>query len=141
VSRIYWDSMMFIYFLEADPVFGPKVRKFLEAMVARNDILCTSVFTIGEVLAGPRRRGSHFALDAVDRFFSSGSLEVLPFDRKAADAYGRIRASFDVRQADGIHLATAAEASVDVYITSDAALRKLSIQGIRFFADVDGRIV
>jgi uncharacterized protein len=141
VSRIYWDSMMFIYLLEAHPVFGPKVRVFLEGMIARNDLLCSSVFSIGEVLTGPRRRGSQSGVDAVDRFFSSGSVDILPFDRITVDAYSKIRAKFRVTQADGIHLATAAEAKVDVFFTNDTALQKLSITGIKFFADADGRIV
>ena len=43
-------------------------------------------------------------------------------------------------QADGIHLAAAAEAGVDMFFTNDSGLRKLSIPGIKFFADLDGKL-
>jgi hypothetical protein len=51
-----------------------------------------------------------------------------------------IRADTRVSQADGIHLATAAASKVDLFITNDGELRKLKIQGIRFFADLDGKL-
>jgi uncharacterized protein len=141
VSRIYWDSMLLIYLLEGHTVFGPKARTILRGMVARNDLLCTSIFSIGEVLTGPRQRGSHSGVEAVNRFFSSGSVEILPFSMKTVEAYSVIRSSVRVRQADGIHLASASEANVDLFFTNDAALRKLVIPGIKFFADLDGKVI
>lgn len=141
MSRIYWDSMLFIYLLEAHSVFGPKVRTILQGMSVRNDILCTSLFSIGEVLTGPRQRGSNSGVEAVSRFFSSGAVEILPFNMKTVEAYSVIRSIVRVRQADGIHLASASEAKVDLFFTNDTALRKLSIPGIKFFADLDGKII
>jgi len=141
VSRIYWDSMMFLYLLEAHPLWGPKVRSVLTEIVRRGDLLCTSAFSIGEVLTGPRRRGSHSGVDAVKKYFASGAIDVLPFTEHTADKYGSICAAVRVSQADGVHLATAAEANIDLFFTNDIGLRKLSVPGIRFFADLDGKIL
>jgi uncharacterized protein len=140
VTRIYWDSMLFIYMLEGHPIFGPKVRNILNRIVSRGDALSTSVFSIGEILTGPRRRGSISGADAVKQYFLSGAVEILPFTVATADRYSLIRGANKVRQADGIHLATAAEAGVDVFVTNDGDLRKLSIPGIKFFADLDGKM-
>lgn len=139
--RIYWDSMLFIYMLEANPVFGPKVRRILNQVVGRGQTLSTSVFTIGEILTGPRRRGSVSGADAVKKYLLSGSVEILPFNEGAADRYSVIRAATRISQADAIHLASAAEAGVDVFFTNDSDLRKLSIPGIRLFADLDGKVI
>jgi len=141
VTRVYWDSMLFIYMLEGNPTFGPKVRKILNQIVSRGDILSTSVFSIGEILTGPRRRGSASGVDAVKKYFLSGAVDILPFTDKTADRYSVIRAANRVRQADGIHLASAAEAGVDIFFTNDGDLRKLSIPGIKFFADLDGKVI
>jgi predicted nucleic acid-binding protein len=140
VTRIYWDSMLFIYMLEGHPIFGPKVRNILNRIVSRGDALSTSVFSIGEILTGPRRRGSISGADAVKQYFLSGAVEILPFTVATADRYSLIRGANKVRQADGIHLATAAEVGVDVFVTNDGDLRKLSIPGIKFFADLDGKM-
>jgi predicted nucleic acid-binding protein len=133
--------MLFIYMLEANPTFGPKVRRILNQIVNRGDTLCTSVFTLGEVLTGPRRRGSESGVDAVKKYFLSGAVEILPFNEATADRYSLIRATSRVSQADGIHLATAAEAAVDLFFTNDSGLCKLSVPGIKFFADLDGKLI
>jgi predicted nucleic acid-binding protein len=133
--------MLFIYVLEANPTFGPKVRRLLNQIVSRNDVLCTSVFTIGEVLTGPRRRASTSGVDAAKKYFFSGAVEILPFTEATADRYSVIRAASRVSQADGIHLASAAEIGADVFFTNDNNLRKLSVPGIKFFADLDGKLI
>jgi predicted nucleic acid-binding protein len=133
--------MLFIYMLEADPAFGPRVRNILSQIVSRGDTLSTSVFSLGEILTAPRRRGSISGASAVKKYFQSGVVEVLPFTAETADRYSVIRGANRVSQADGIHLATAAEAGVDVFFTNDKALRKLSIPGIKFFADLDGKVI
>jgi predicted nucleic acid-binding protein len=133
--------MLFIYMLEGNPTFGPKVRKILSQIVSRGDILSTSVFSIGEILTGPRRRGSVSGIDAVKKYFLSGAVEILPFTESTSDRYSVIRGANRISQADGIHLASAAEIGVDVFFTNDADLRKRSIPGIKFFADLDGRVI
>lgn len=140
MNRIYWDSMLFIYLLEANPVFGKRVQRMHDSMLRRGDIVCTSVFTVGEVLTGPRKRNDLDGINGLMKFFGGKEVEILPFSLEAADRYSMIRAETRVSQADAIHLATAAAAGVDLFITNDDKLRKLGIQGIRFFADLDGKV-
>ena len=141
MTRVYWDSMLFIYMLEGNPLFGPKVRRILQQISNREFTLSTSVFSIGEILTGPRRRGSISSVDAVKKYFLSGAVEILPFTEEEADRYSQIRAANRVTQADGIHLASAAQANVDVFFTNDNDLRKLSIPGIKLFSDLDGKVI
>ncbi len=140
MNRVYWDSMLFIYFLEANPAFAKRVQRMHEGMHRRGDILCTSIFAVGEVLTGPRKRNDAAGIQGIKKFFSSKDIEILPFTIEAADMYSMIRAQARVSQADGIHLATAAVAGVDLFVTNDSDLHKLRIPGIRFFADLDGKL-
>jgi predicted nucleic acid-binding protein len=133
--------MLFIYLLEANPHFGERVQRMHEAMQRRGDVLCTSIFAVGEVLTGPRKRHDLAGIKGLKKFFSSKEVEILPFTMEAAERYSMIRAETRVSQADGIHLATAAAAGVDLFVTNDDQLRKLAIPGIRFFADLDGRLL
>jgi predicted nucleic acid-binding protein len=133
--------MVFIYLLEGNPVFGPKARRILDQIARRGDTLSTSVFSIGEILTGPRKRGSVSGVDAVKKYLLSGAVEIVPFNEATSDRYSVIRATIRISQADGIQLASAAEAGTDIFFTNDAALRKLSIPGIKFFADLDGNVI
>jgi predicted nucleic acid-binding protein len=141
MSRVYWDSMLFIYVLEGNPTFAPQVKKILEHMARRGDVLCTSVFALGEVLTGPRKFGSPADVARTRQFLvNSGRVELLPFSAETADRFSMIRASTSIRSADAIHLAAASEFGVDLFLTHDKKLQKLSIPGIHFIAGLDGKI-
>ncbi len=60
--------------------------------------------------------------DRIRPFFRSPDISVLPFTAATADHYGRIRAKLRVSPADAIHLACAAEAEADLFLTNDASL-------------------
>lgn len=57
MSLVYWDTMLFIYWLEAHPQHGKKVEQIHERMAQRGDQLCTSMFTVGEILTGAYKTG------------------------------------------------------------------------------------
>jgi predicted nucleic acid-binding protein len=138
MSRVYWDSMLFIYLFEENPSFIARTREILSGLNRRGDTLCTSVFTLGEVLIGPRKAGF---LDEVNRtrdfFLKSGRIELIPFTDSTADRYSAIRARTSVKAADAIHLACAAESGVELFITHDKSLQKLAIPGIHFITGLD----
>jgi predicted nucleic acid-binding protein len=138
MSRVYWDSMLFIYLIEGNPAYAPRVKEIHEEMVRRGDLLCTSVFTLGEVLTGPRNVGAHAVVDQIRQFFlHSGQVELLPFGATTSDRYSVIRATTAAHPADAIHLAGAAESGMDLFITNDKRLQKLTIPGIQFITGLE----
>jgi uncharacterized protein len=140
MSLVYWDTMLFIYFLEGHPEFGPRVRQIHREMVRRGDRLCTSTFTLGEVLAGPEKKKAADVVKAIKDYFRSDEIELIPFRTETAELYGRIRADNPVLPADAIHLASAAEARSDLFLTNDQRLQRLNVSGIKFIAGLDGTI-
>ena len=42
MSRIYWDSMLFIYWLDDNPVFAKRIASIHTRMLERKDELITS---------------------------------------------------------------------------------------------------
>jgi len=137
MSRIYWDTMLFVYFIEEHPEHTSRVREILAAMSRRRDSLCTSVFTIGEVLTGPYKKGSVELASQVKESIRPPRVELLPFNAETAERYARIRAENRVSPADAIHLASAAHAGVDLFLTNDRRLPRLVIPGIDFIAGMD----
>jgi uncharacterized protein len=138
MSRVYWDSMLFIYLIEGNQHFGPRVRTIYRAMEKRGDMLCTSVFTLGEVLTGPRKAGAADVVRSIREYFLKGNkIELLPFNVATADRYSEVRASTSAKPADAIHLAAAADFGVELFLTHDKSLQKLTIPGIHFIAGLD----
>jgi uncharacterized protein len=134
MSSVYWDTMLFVYWLEDHPAYGPRMSQILGRMQARGDALCTSVFTLGEMLVGAYRKRQEDAADHIRTLFRSPAISVLPFTAETADYYGRIRAQLSVSPADAIHLACAAEADTDLFLTNDAYLVGKIVPGIKFIA-------
>jgi uncharacterized protein len=141
VSRIYWDSMPFIYWLEGNAQFGKRVDAVWSRMQERNDQLITAALTFGEVFAGAYRRGANKErVQRVKAELEIAVSEVIPFTSETADLYGRIRGSLKISSADAIHLACAASADTDLFLTNDKNLIGKVIPGIQFIAGLDSRI-
>jgi predicted nucleic acid-binding protein len=141
VSRIYWDTMLFIYWLEGNPDFGKRVNAIWSRMQERNDQLITGALALGEVLAGAYKRGAdRERIQAVRAAFETAVSEVIPFSAEAADLFGRIKGSLKIPSADAIHLACAASASADLFLTNDKNLVGKFVPGIQFIASLDTQL-
>jgi uncharacterized protein len=141
VSRIYWDSILFIYWLEGNPQFGKRVDAIWSRMQERNDHLITAALAFGEVFAGYRRGTNQERVQQVKAELEIAVSEVIPFTSEAADLYGRIRGSLRVSSANAIHLACAANAGTDLFLTDDKNLIGKVIPGIQFIAGLDSNIL
>lgn len=140
MSRIYWDTMLFIYWLENNPKFAKRVGAIRTRMEERGDQLITGAFTFGEVLAGPYRIGAIKAADEARRLLRSTVFEVVPFTIDTADHYARIRGTLGLPPADAIHLACAAQAGTDLFLTNDKSLMGKVVPGIQFIASLDTQL-
>ena len=141
MSRIYWDSMLFIYWLEDNPRFARRVTAIRDRMSERNDELITSAFTLGEVLAGSYRKGAAHRADEVRALLLSLLSEIVPFNTETSDRFARIRAMPSVGSADAIHLACASQAGTDLFLTNDSSLIGRVIPGIQFIAGIDSNVL
>jgi uncharacterized protein len=141
VSRIYWDTMLFIYWLEDNPQYARRVKEIQSRMKERRDQLLTGAFTFGEVLAGVYRRRDAQRAEEVRVLLQGAVGEILTFDLETADHYARIRAAFEVSPADAMHLAAAAHAGTDLFLTNDNRLVGKFVQGIQFIASLNDNVL
>lgn len=141
MSRIYWDTMLFAYWLEDHPEFARRVQEIHRHMEQRHDVLCTSAFALGEVLVRAYKTKDVDMRRAIHEYFQTPALELLPFDAQTADIYAQIRAEHSVTPADAVHLATAVQTNAHLFLTNDRRLRRLTIPGIHFIAGLDTNLL
>ncbi len=142
MSRVYWDTMLFIYWLEENPQFGKRVNAIWSRMQERNDQLITGTLALGEVLAGAYKRGTNKKrIQAIKAALEDAVSEVIPFAVETADVFGQIKGSLNIPSADAIHLACAASAGIDLFLTNDKNLVGKVIPGIQFIAGLDSNIL
>src|SRR5271155_4905783 len=118
MSRVFWDTNLFIYLIEDHGQLSRRVSRLVSQMRARNDQLFTSCLSLGEVLVKPARLGDSKLADAYADLFARHTV-MIPFDESVARFYASIRTDRTVKPPDAIQLACAAKAKVDLFITND----------------------
>jgi predicted nucleic acid-binding protein len=131
MSRIFWDTNLFIYLIEG---YGPNfelVRNLRKAMLSRGDQLLTSTLTLGEVLVKPMERQDEELARKYEDSIVTASITI-DFDARAARIYASLRSNRSLRPPDAIQLACAGAAGIDLFITNDARLHSVQVEGIQF---------
>jgi hypothetical protein len=89
----------------------------------------------------PRNGPSDPLLQKDRDVFRPPFVEVIPFTLEAADRCAEIRAVKGVSAADAIHLACAAQAHTDLFLTNEPGLIGKVIPGIQFIAGIDSDVL
>jgi len=132
--------MVFAYWFEDHASWGPRVERLFTEMERRGDVLCSSAVVLGELLVGPLKTGDRVAADAIERYFQSGAVHLLPCPQKAARTFAELRAEQGVKPLDALHLATAAASGVDAFVTNDRRLKSVVVPGISFIATIESEL-
>ena len=136
MSRVFWDINLFIYLLEDLGPQSARVAEVRERMLERDDELFTSTLTLGEVLVKPAERGNEALRHRYEDTLAH-SARLIAFDRETARRYAEIRRNRSIRPPDAIQLACAAHVGVDLFITNDDRLSRLTITGIQFLVPLE----
>ena len=136
MSRIFWDTNLFIYLVEDDGERAERVTALRRRMVERDDKLLTSALTLGEVLVKPMEAGDDDLMRRYEHAIGAGAT-VLSFDQRAAPRFAEIRRDRAIRAPDAIQLACASVAGTDLFITNDDRLSRKVIRGIHFIQSLE----
>lgn len=131
MSRVFWDTNLFIYLFEAYGDLSEAVSELRKNMLARGDQLLTSTLTLGEVLVKPIECGDLELCRRYEHAISSAAT-IIPLDAKAAKIYASLRLQGSLKAPDAIQLACAANARVDLFVTNDNRLQGKHVDGIQF---------
>jgi predicted nucleic acid-binding protein len=137
MTRVFWDTMLFVYFLERHGELAPAVESLLARSLTRKDVLLTSYLALAEVLVGLKADGP--SPQAAIQVIEELGFKFLEFDRGAVEPFRRLRRQNLLKAPDAMNLACAASADVDLFLTGDRALtrKRLHIPGIHFIVDFE----
>ena len=135
MSRIFWDTNLFIYLIEEFEDLSERVISLRKRMVERRDELYTSALTLGEILIKPIEAGDEVLARRYEAALLQGAV-IIPFDVETARLDANIRRDRTIRPPDAIQLACAAHARVDLFITNDERLSMKSIPRIQFVSSL-----
>ena len=136
MSKIFWDTNLFVYLVEDRGARAEQVVALRGWMMEREDELLTSALTLGEVLVKPMEEGDETLMRHYEHAIGAGAT-VLSFDDRAARRFADIRRDRSIRAPDAIQLACAAAANVDLFVTNDDRLSRKHVRGIQFIQSLD----
>jgi uncharacterized protein len=140
MSRVFWDTNLFIYLFEDYGELSKEVSGLRQRMISRGDQLFTSTLTLGEILVKPVEKGDDELRRAYLQAVTVAAV-LLPFDQETAEHYATIRQDRSIKAPDAIQLACAARARIDLFITNDDHLKGKVVSGIQFIASLKGAYI
>ncbi len=121
------DTAIFIYFIEAAPVWLPAVRPLFLAADAGRLALVTSVVTLLEVLVVPYRANNHALAARYESLLTqSRGLQLIDVTRAQLRWAAQFRALTGARTPDALQLGAAREAGCAAFVTNDRRLPAVS---------------
>jgi len=119
--RVYLDTAPVIYLVENVPVLSQVVAN---RVTQEGVFIVTSDLTRLECRVKPIRTGNSGLLDDYDEFFENAVGEVVAVSSAVIDKATLVRATYNVKVPDAIHLATAVLSGCDEFLTNDGHLAK-----------------
>jgi uncharacterized protein len=119
---IYLDSVIVIYFVERLPVFQSRAQARLTTLRAAGDQIAVSELTRLECRVKPIRTGNAAVLADFDSFFAAPDLVHVPLSPAVYERATFIRARYNFRLGDALHLAAAGEGGCNLFLTNDRRL-------------------
>src|SRR3972149_1357371 len=127
VNTIFIDTAPVIYFIEADPQFGPLAKEVVTAFQSGNLNAYSSVITLTEVLPKPIEEGDVKLARKFADFLKHGkSLTMIEISERIAEAAGKLRGRYPfLRALDAIQISTSIDVGADAFLTNDDKLKQV----------------
>ncbi len=129
-NRVYLDTNLFIYAVEAIAPYAEHVKSLFEAADRGQIRLVVSSLALAETLVMPYRKGDDILITAYRELFTHppAGLLVAQLDAAVLEQAARLRATVDsLRLPDAIHLATGEAQQCDMFLTNDKRLKAATI--------------
>jgi predicted nucleic acid-binding protein len=129
-ERIGVDTAIFIYFIEAAPVWLPLITPLFRAADSGQRELITSSITLLEVLVVPYRANNDALAARYEALLTnSRGVRLIDVTRDQLRRASRLRASTGMRTPDALQLSAAQEAGCSAFLTNDRRLP--AVPGLR----------
>ncbi len=119
---IYLDTVILVYFFDHIGPFNARAVSRLAALAAAGDRTAVSDLVRLEYRVKPLKVGDAVKLAVFDGFCNRPDVRVIPITTAVFDHATLIRATYNFKLADSLHLAAAVEGGCDRFLTNDGRL-------------------
>jgi predicted nucleic acid-binding protein len=121
---IYCDSVILMYFFDHTGLFNARAVARLASLRAAGEFIAVSDLSRLECRVQPMKRGDAAKLAVYDGFFARPDVRLPPITTAVFDRATRVRATYNFKLGDSLHLAAAAEGGCGRFLTNDTRLSR-----------------
>lgn len=123
---LYLDTNLYIYFFEDNPHFATQVEEILNFAAEHQQTLIASQLLLTELLVGPYRQKTESLIQTYQNLpHTFPNLRLVDLGFAISCKAAELRAKYDIRTPDALHLATAIIEEADVFLSLDKQLKKV----------------
>ena len=126
VDRVYIDTSIYIYLFENNPRFAAVSEQIFLDLVQQQTTIIASTLLITELLVAPIKE-KQLELARIYKYLDDHipGLEFIPLTREISILSAELRAKYNLKTPDAIHLATALATNIQLFITADKKIKNI----------------
>lgn len=136
VNRLAIETAPYIYYLENHPPYAERIDAIFMVVETESIEIVTSVMTLTETLMKPLHANDQALIDAYEDLLTQNT-RLVPITARIARSAADVRARYNLRTPDALHVATALDASCDAFLTNDNALKRVTELRILVLDDLE----
>lgn len=121
-QRVYFDTNILIYVLEASAGYVDVCLPFFAAVAQQDIIGCTGEITLAELLVKPMRTNDMVSMSKIRALFDDGYFETFAHHRESLELAAHLRATQGLKMIDAIHAAAAIKGGCGYMLTHDTQI-------------------
>ena len=127
INFIGLDTSPFIYFVERHPLYVDVMREIFKRITDGDFEASSSVITLTEVLVQPLRQKNKLLADEYRALlYNAANFKLLPINSPIAETAAELRAQYNLRTPDALHIAAALENGCDAFLCNDNGLKRVT---------------
>ncbi len=127
IQRLYIETAPLIYYVEENPTYVARMDAIIAAIENRPIEAVSSVITLAEVLTHPFKLGdARLEQEYRDILLNSEEFRLLPVTSRIAESAADLRARYNLRTPDALHVAAGMDTGCDAFLTNDAGIKRVT---------------
>ncbi len=127
ISRLGVETAPYIYYVENHPAYADKVDAIFKIVETESVEIHTSAITLTETLMKPIQASDHRLIAAYRALLSETDfVQMITITPELADKAAHLRAKYNLRTPDALHITTAIESGCEALLTNDLALKRVT---------------
>lgn len=127
VQQLYIETAPLIYYVEVNPAYAAKMDAIVATIETTPIDAVSSVITLVEVLSHPMKLGDHRLVQEYrDILVNSSEFRLVPVTAQIAESAAEMRARYNLRTPDALHVASAVLTGCDAFLTNDTSFERIT---------------